>query len=50
MTKDQLSKLQIFIISVLVSSALLATTDLIFSNAFAVDNNWYVGEGVTKDM
>jgi hypothetical protein len=50
MIKDQLSKLQIFIISVLVSSALLATTDLLFSNAFAVDNNWYVGEGVTKDM
>ncbi|HSL12822.1 MAG TPA: hypothetical protein VK882_01040 [Nitrososphaeraceae archaeon] len=50
MTKDELSKLQIYIISVLVSSAILATTDLLFSNAFAVDNNWYVGEGVTKDM
>jgi hypothetical protein len=35
---------------VLISSAVLATTDLLFSNAFAVDNNWYVGEGVTKDM
>jgi len=50
MTKDELSKLQIFIISVVVSSAILATTDLLFSTAFAVDNNWYVGEGVTKDM
>lgn len=50
MTKDQLLKLQIFIVSVLVSSALLATTDLLISKAFAVDNNWYVGEGVTKDM
>ena len=50
MTKDELSKLQIFIISVVVSCAILATTDLLFSNAFAVDNNWYVGEGVTKDM
>ena len=50
MTKAELSKLQISIISVLISSAVLATTDLLFSNAFAVDNNWYVGEGVTKDM
>lgn len=50
MTKDRLPKLQIFIISVLVSSAILATTGLKFSDAFAVDNNWYVGEGVTKDM
>ena len=50
MTKNKLSKLQIFIISVLVSTALLATTGLKFSNAFAVDDNWYVGEGVTKDM
>ena len=50
MTKAELSKLQISIITVLISSAVLATTDLLFSNAFAVDNNWYVGEGVTKDM
>jgi hypothetical protein len=50
MTKNKLSKLQIFIISVLVSTALLATTGLKFSHAFAVDDNWYVGEGVTKDM
>jgi hypothetical protein len=50
MTKGELSKLQISIISVLISSAVLATTDLLFSNAFAVDDNWYVGEGVTKDM
>jgi hypothetical protein len=42
--------LQIFIIPVLLSFAILATTDLLFSNAFAVDDNWYVGEGVTKDM
>jgi hypothetical protein len=50
MTKDRLPKLQILIISVLVSSAILTTTGLKFSHAFAVDNNWYVGEGVTKDM
>jgi hypothetical protein len=50
MTKAELSKLQISIITVLISSSVLATTDLLFSNAFAVDNNWYVGEGVTKDM
>src|SRR5688500_19247750 len=50
MTKGELSKLQISMISVLISSAVLATSDLLFSNAFAVDDNWYVGEGVTKDM
>ena len=50
MTKNKLSNLQIFIISVLVSTALLATTGLKFSHAFAVDDNWYLGEGVTKDM
>ena len=50
MTKNKLSNLQIFIISVLISTALLATTGLKFSNTFAVDDNWYVGEGVTKDM
>ena len=50
MTKNKLSNLQIFIISVLVSTALLATTGLKFSHAFAEDDNWYLGEGVTKDM
>ncbi len=51
MIKDRQSKLNVLVISVfLVSTAILALQPQLLTKAFAVDNNWYVGEGVTKDM
>ena len=51
MIKDRQSKLNVLVISVfLVSIAILALQTQLSSKAYAVDNNWYVGEGVTKDM
>src|ERR1044072_1304593 len=50
MIKDRQTKFKILIISVLIPTAFLALHAQFSSKAFAEDNNWYVGEGVKKDM
>src|SRR5215212_2412430 len=50
MIKDRHSKLNVLVIFVLISTAILTLHTHLSSKAFAEDNNWYVGEGVTKDM
>ena len=50
MIKDRQTKFKILIISVLIPTAFLALHTQFSSKAFAEDNNWYVGEGVKKDM
>ncbi len=49
MIKDRHSKVNVLVISVLISTAILTLHTQLSSKAFAQDNNWYVGEGVTKD-
>ena len=52
MIKDRQSNLNVLVISVFLISiaVILALHTQLSSTAFAEDNNWYVGEGVTKDM
>ncbi|HET8857737.1 MAG TPA: hypothetical protein VFM28_09450 [Nitrososphaeraceae archaeon] len=52
MIKDRQSNLNVLVISVFLISAatILALHTQLSTTAFAQDNNWYVGEGVTKDM
>jgi hypothetical protein len=52
MTKHRQSNLNVLVISVFLFSAatILALHTQLSTTAFAQDNNWYVGEGVTKDM
>jgi hypothetical protein len=52
MIKDRQSKLNVLVIAVFLVStaAILALHTQLTTTAFAEDNNWYVGEGVTKDM
>lgn len=52
MIKDRQSNLNVLVISVFLFSAatILALHTQLSTTAFAQDNNWYVGEGVTKDM
>ncbi len=52
MIKDRQSNLNVLVISVFLVSAatILALHTQLSTTAFAQDNNWYVGEGVTKDM
>ena len=49
MIKDRHSKVNVLVISVLISTAILTLHTQLSLKAFAQDNNWYVGEGVTKD-
>jgi hypothetical protein len=52
MIKDRQSNLNVLVIPVFLFSAatILALHTQLSTTAFAQDNNWYVGEGVTKDM
>ena len=52
MIKDRQSNLNVLVISVFLISiaVILALHTQLSSTAFAEDNNWYVGKGVTKDM